>query len=142
MFLAQPAPLPERLIVHDPEFYLYHLLDRWAGRRNALDSAAVAEYARHFRKPSVIEATCEDYRAGMSIDLDHDRGDRDAGRQIQCPTLVLWGRRYLSSKVDSPLDVWRAWAQTVREVALDCGHFVAEEQPQACASALEDFFSE
>jgi haloacetate dehalogenase len=141
LFLAQPAPLPERLIGHDPEFYLRHLLDRWAGRREALDPAAVAEYIRHFRKPSVIEATCEDYRAGATVDLDHDRADRDAGRQIRCPTLVLWGRRYLPAKAQSPLEVWRAWAEDVGDVALDCGHFVAEEQPEACAGALRDFFS-
>ncbi len=142
LFLAQPAPMPERLIGADPEFYLEHLLTRWAGRRDALDARAVAEYARHFRKPSVIEASCEDYRAGMSVDLDHDRADREAGRRIACPTLVLWGRRYLAAKARSPLKVWRDWASDVREVALDCGHFLMEEQPPACAAALRDFFGE
>src|SRR5262245_43544599 len=68
-FLAQPAPLPERLIGHDPEFFLRLLLNRWAGRPDALDSGAVAEYVRHFKKPLVIEATCEDYRAGATVDL-------------------------------------------------------------------------
>jgi haloacetate dehalogenase len=140
LFLAQPAPLPERLIGHDPEFYLRHLLDRWAGRREALEPAAVAEYIRHFRKPAVIEAGCEDYRAGATVDLAHDRADRDAGRRLRCPTLVLWGRRYLSGMAQSPLEVWRAWAEDVREVALDCGHFVAEEQPEACSVALQEFF--
>ena len=140
-FLAQPAPLPERLVGQDPEFYLRHLLERWAGRREALDPAAVAEYIRNFRRPSVIEATCEDYRAGATVDLEHDRADRDARRRIGCPTLVLWGRQYLSAKAPSPVEVWRAWAEDVCEVALDCGHFVAEEQPEACALALQDFFS-
>jgi haloacetate dehalogenase len=141
LFLAQPAPMPERLIGNDPEFYLRHLLDRWAGNRGALDAGAVAEYIQRFRKPSVIEATCEDYRAGMSADLDHDRADRDAGRKIRCPTLILWGRRYLSAKAQSPLEVWRGWATEVFEIALDCGHFVMEEQPQACADALYEFFN-
>jgi haloacetate dehalogenase len=141
LFLAQPAPMPERLIGHDPEFYLRHLLDRWAGNREALDANAVAEYIRHFQKPSVIEATCEDYRAGMSVDLEHDRADRDAGRKIHCPTLILWGRRYLAAKAQSPLEVWRNWAADVFEIALDCGHFVMEEQPKACADALYEFFS-
>jgi haloacetate dehalogenase len=53
--------------------------------------------------------------------------------------LVLWGRRYLAAKDSSPLDVWRTWADDVRDVALDCGHFLAEERPDACAAALEDF---
>lgn len=140
LFLAQPAPLPERLIGHGPEFYLRHLLDRWAGRREALAPAAVAEDIRHFRKPAVIEAGCEDYRAGATIDLAHDRADRDAGRRLRWLTLVLWGRRYLSGMAQSPLEVWRAWAEDVREVALDCGHFVAEGQPEPCAVALQQFF--
>ena len=140
LFLAQPAPTPERLIGADPDYFLRHLLDRWAGRPDALDRAAVAEYARHFRKPSVIEATCEDYRAGASVDLEHDRADRHAGRRVQCPTLLLWGRRYLRPKSAWPLDIWRPWADDIRDVSLDCGHFLAEEQPEAVAAALAEFF--
>lgn len=139
LFLAQPAPLPERMIGHDPDFYIHHLLDRWAGDRGALNPAAVAEYVRHFRKSSVIAATCADYRAGMSQDVAHDSADRLAGRRIGCPTLVLWGRGYLADKVASPLAAWRDWADDVTEVAVDCGHFIAEEQPAACAQALADF---
>jgi len=142
LFLAQPAPLPERLIGGDPDFYLGHLLDRWAGRAGALDSVAVAEYARHFRKPSVIEAMCEDYRAGASLDREDDRADFLSGHRLACPTLVLWARRYLAGTTSSPLDVWRPWAEDVREVALDCGHFLAEEEPDACAEALEHFFAD
>lgn len=141
MFLAQPAPIPERLIGHDPEFYLLHLLESWAGRKDVLDPAAVDEYVRHFRKPSVIEATCEDYRAGATIDFEHDSLDRESGRRIQCPILAIWGKRYLTSEAESsPADVWRGWANEVKEVALDCGHFVPEEKPEACAEVLQDFF--
>jgi haloacetate dehalogenase len=140
-FLAVPAPLPETLIGANPDFYLHHLLDRWAGRREALDPAAVAEYERAFRKPSVIAATCADYRAGASLDVAHDRADREAGRRIACPVLVIWGRDYLGNKVDSPLSTWRVWAGDVREVPLDCGHFLAEEEPEASAAAFRDFFS-
>jgi haloacetate dehalogenase len=141
LLLAQTAPLPERLIGHDPDFYLRHLLDRWAGRPEALDSGAIAEYTRHFRKPSVIEAMCEDYRAGATTDRDDDRADRLGGRRLACPTLVLWGRRYLAGQAASPLDIWRPWAEDVRDVALDCGHFLAEEQPHECADALTTFFA-
>jgi len=141
-FLAQSAPLPERLIGHDPEFYLRHLLAQWAGRVEAIEAPALAEYIQHFSKPSVIEATCEDYRAGATVDLEHDLADRNAGRRIQCPMLVVWGRGFLAGQAESPLSVWRDWADDVREVALDCGHFVAEEEPDACAAALHDFFAE
>jgi haloacetate dehalogenase len=139
-FLAVPAPVPERLIGNDPEFYVRHLLERWAGRFEALDPQAVAAYATQFRDPRVIAATCADYRSGASVDRDHDRADRDAGRKIACPMLVVWGRDYKASASASPAIVWRRWADDVREVALDCGHFVAEEAAEECAAALLEFF--
>jgi haloacetate dehalogenase len=141
LFLAQPAPLPEHMIGRDPDFYVQHLLDRWAGRPKSLHPEAVAEYVRRFRKPSVIAASCADYRAGATVDVEHDRADREAGRRIRCPVLILWGRGFLSKKTGSPLAVWREWADQVSEVALDCGHFVVEEQPDAAAMALEEFFA-
>jgi haloacetate dehalogenase len=141
LFLAQPAPLPEHLIGKDPDFYLSHLLERWAGKRGALSAEAVAAYVRHFREPSVIAATCADYRAGASTDIEHDRADRAAGRRIRCPVLALWGRGSLADRAASPLAAWRPWAEDVSEAALDCGHFLAEEEPAACAEALARFFA-
>jgi haloacetate dehalogenase len=137
-FLAQPAPVPERLIGNDPDFFLDHLLNRWAGAPGALDATAVAHYAEHFHKPSVLEAMAEDYRAGATIDLLHDRQDRTAGKKITCPVFVPWGKRYTAG---SPLRIWQTWAEDVSELCLDCGHFIAEEEPQACADALREFFS-
>jgi haloacetate dehalogenase len=140
-FLAVPSPVPERLIGADPEFYIGHLLERWAGRPDALDPAAVAAYLGQFRDPAVVAATCADYRAGATVDRADDAEDRRHGRKIGCPVLVLWGRGYLSSKTGSPLAVWRRWADEVREVALDCGHFVVEEKPEEAAQALLSFMA-
>lgn len=138
-FLAVPAPVPERMIGADPDFYVRHLIDRWAGRAEALDPEAVADYVAQFRDPAVVTAACEDYRAGAGLDRDHDLADREAGRRIACPVLVVWGRGY-SASAESPASVWRTWAGQVEEAALDCGHFLAEERPEECAAALLDFF--
>jgi haloacetate dehalogenase len=140
LFLAQPAPMPERLIGHDPNFYLHHLLDRWAGNKALLEQEAVEAYAAAFRRPSVIEAACEDYRAAATIDVEHDRADREAGRRIGCPTLLLWGRRYLHTASGTPLSAWQAYTDDVRDAAFDCGHFLAEEEPERTAGALAAFF--
>ncbi|MGO8919682.1 MAG: alpha/beta fold hydrolase [Stellaceae bacterium] len=140
-FLAVPAPLPETMIGADPDFYIRHLLDRWVGRPDALHEQAVDAYLRQFHDPGVIAATCEDYRAGASIDRAEDAADRQQGRKIACPVLLLWGSRYLSSKTNSPIAAWRKWAGDVREQALDCGHFLAEEAPEDCAQALAAFFA-
>ncbi len=139
-FLAVPPPVPERLIGGAPEFYVEHLLERWAGDRSALSAQAVNAYVTQFRRPEVIAATCEDYRAGATIDRALDRADRELGRKIQCPMLLVWGRKYHASASGSPAEIWRRWADDVTEVALDCGHFVAEEAPDACADALWGFF--
>ncbi len=138
-FLAQPVPLPETLIAADPDFILHHLLDRWAGSPGCLDPAAVAHYAEHFRKPSVLAAMAEDYRAGATIDLLHDCEDREANRRLACPVFVPRGERHTPEPL---LPIWQRWADNVREVGFDCGHFIAEELPESCAAALRDFFLE
>lgn len=140
-FLAQPAPLPERMIGRDPDFWVRHLIERWLGEGNSLDSSAVSEYVKQFHDTHVLEATCEDYRAGATVDLDHDRADRDTGRRIACPTLVVWGQQYLKSRSDDVLSTWRDWSEDVTGISFKCGHFLAEEEPDACARALREFFS-
>lgn len=138
-FLAQPAPVPERMIGADPDFFITHLLDRWAGRPDALDPAAVAAYMAAFRKPEVRQAMVEDYRAGATVDLEHDREDRNAGRRLQCPVLAIRGGMRKEKKLLGP--IWERWADDVTEIALDCGHFIAEEAPEDCAAAIRRFFS-
>jgi haloacetate dehalogenase len=140
-FLAVPAPVPERLIGADPAFYYGHLLDRWAGDPAAIDPAARAAYLAQFDDPAVIAATCADYRAGASVDRQHDQADIDAGRKIACPVLVVWARGYLSGKTSTVFETWQHWADNVREEPIDCGHFIAEEKAEECAKALGDFFA-
>ena len=139
-FLIQEAPFPETLIGHDPEFYLDSLMRRWGGARAAFSDQAFAEYLRCFSRPETIHATCEDYRAGASIDLEHDEADLE--RRIACPMLVLWGAK---GKLDRTFDVvaeWRARAGDVRGEALPCGHFLAEEAPDETLAAMLAFFDD
>jgi haloacetate dehalogenase len=80
----------------------------------------------------------EDYRAGASIDLEHDRADVD--RKVEVPTLVVWGDRgVVGTRTEHPLDVWRERASDVRGAAVDAGHFLVEEQPAATLDLLDDF---
>ena len=138
-FLAQPAPLPETMIAADPDRFIGHLIDTWAQDRAALDPVAVEAYLSAFRKDSVIAASCADYRAGATVDVAHDCATRESRQRIACTTQILWGRGYSSTKADSPLEVWRKWADDLVEQPLDCGHFLAEEQPEACAEAMASF---
>jgi len=140
-FLAAKAPLPEELIGQNPNLFYRFLLERWASDIAKLDPGAVAAYLEQYRDPRKIHAQCEDYRAGATVDRLYDQANRDAGDQLDCPVLVIWSTGYLSDKANSPLETWRKWAADVAEIAIDCGHFIVEEEPRLTASALVDFFA-
>jgi haloacetate dehalogenase len=134
-FLIQPGGLPERLIGAEPEFYLRHSLRDPA----VFEPEAFAEYLRCFRNPETIRATCDEYRAGASIDLVHDRADR--GRKLTVPLLVLWGQRSSQGSGYDVLAVWRDHAVNVIGQAIDSGHFLPEEAPDETYNALKRFFA-
>jgi len=141
-FLAQPADFPERVIGKAPEEFF----GRWAAP--CFTPEARAEYWRCFQDPNTIRAICEDYRAGATVDLEHDA--EDAGQQrIQCPVLMLWGSRGFGAPRSStgpegtfdPVAIWRGWAKDVRGAGIDSGHFLAEERPDETYAELHAFFS-
>jgi haloacetate dehalogenase len=137
-FLAQPAPLPERLIGADPDwFWRWHTT---RGPRDVFAPEAVEDYLACFRNPETVRAICEDYRAGAGIDCEHDAADKQAGRRITCPVLALWGAQGKLEAWYDTLSVWREWAADVRGNALPCGHYLAEERPEETADELIAFF--
>ena len=139
-FLAQPAPLPELLLGKAANEYFDLVTKPWQrGKRSAFDERALAHYRASFTDPLRIHASCEDYRAGQSTDVAFDDADRKAGKKITCPTLVLWGTGGVP-RDKAPLDLWHAWATDVRGRAIECGHFLCEENPQATGDALLEFF--
>jgi haloacetate dehalogenase len=136
-FLIQPYDLPERLIGADPDFYLEKKIGKWSKSSGAFTAAALAEYKRCFRDPAAIHATCEDYRAAASIDLEHDRADLD--RKLACPVLALWGAKGAIERSYPVLEIWRERAAEVSGKALPCGHFLAEEAPAETVAELLNF---
>ncbi|MEM0908030.1 MAG: alpha/beta hydrolase [Pseudomonadota bacterium] len=141
MFLAQPAPLPERLIDADPNGYMRHTLASWTGTGDltAFDEAALAEYLKAYADPARVHAACQDYRAGATIDYDDDAETRRQGATIIAPTLLVHGRGIATSGKRTPLEIWREFAPNVEGKALSCGHFVAEEDPEGLLGALVPF---
>ena len=140
-FLIQPFDLPERMIVADPDRYLETKIGAWGGgAKGTFTEDAIAEYKRCFRNPATIHASCEDYRAAASFDLELDRAD--LGRKISCPLLVLWGARGVVERCFDPTALWQARAETVQAQMLDCGHFLPEERPEETLSAFLTFFGD
>jgi len=140
-FLAQPAPLPERLIGADPDaFFDHHVRALGLGRvPDRYPPDLLATYRRLLDDPSTVEAICEDYRAGAGIDREHDDADRGR-RRIECPLLALWSAHgALPRFYGDVLDVWRPWARDVTGQGIDAGHFLVEDQPRQVAAILSDF---
>ena len=137
-FLIQPFDLPERMIGSDPEFYLRRKLGQWGRDETAFTPEAMAEYLRCFSDPATIHASCEDYRAAAGIDLAHD--EADMGQKVACPLLALWGAKGFVGQNYDVLACWRERAADVRGQAIDCGHFLPEEAPDATYTALKRFF--
>jgi len=140
-FLAQPYPLPEMLIGKAPVEYMEWKMLAWNGSdtNSIFDPRAMDHYRAFFSQPARLHATCEDYRAGQSTDVAIDDADVKAGRKIECPLLALWGARGIPAAGESPLDVWKRWATKAEGQAIDCGHFLAEENPDDTLKALLPF---
>jgi haloacetate dehalogenase len=136
-FLAQPAPVPETLIGHDPEHFFFEA--QFGGALREFDPEAVADYTFAMHDPAVVHAMCEDYRAGAGCDRALDDQDRAAGRTIPAPLQVLWGGRGALAAWYDPLAVWRQWADDVTGSVVDSGHFIVEEQPAVTLAALRGF---
>lgn len=143
--LAQPEPLPERLVSAAPDAVVDDALGGWGSPANAFNPEVRAAYIEALRDPARVHAICEEYRAAATLDHEHDLEDRKAGRRIACPVLVLWsGRGALNTwyaQVGGPLGLWRAWADDVHGGPLDAGHFFPEEIPQQTAEELSGFFA-
>ena len=139
-FLIQPNPIPETMIGANPEFWLRNHMGRHAGT-GIFDASSWAEYLAGASNPESMHAMCEDYRAAASIDLIHDRADREAGKKLPMPLRVLWGENGLVAKCFSPVEDWRRVAQNVSGKALPCGHYIPEELPKELLAEAKLFFA-
>ena len=138
-FLIQPAPFPETLIGSDPKFFLESKMQHWGKDRTAITNDAFDEYLRCFSNPDTIHASCEDYRASASIDLEHDAAD--VGLKLEIPLLVLWGATAMVGNKYDMLCAWREVATDVTGFAVPGGHYLPEESPDETYQALLDFFT-
>jgi len=140
-FLIRPAPMPELLVGGNPEAYLKYTIGGRSAGLAPFTPEAYAEYLRCLSDPATIHGICEDYRASAGIDLEHERLDLAQGNKIQCETLVLWGAHGVIEQCFQPLQEWQRLAAKVSGKALDCGHYIPEEAPDALLAEVLPFFA-
>ena len=139
-FLIQPYDFPERMIGGAADYFIRTRFTRGANAETIFPAEAVEEYVRCFCDPGTIHATCEDYRAGASIDLVHDEADFD--NKVTCPMLALWSETGYVGRTQNVLEVWSDYATNLRGFSLPAGHFLAEELPDATYEAIAGFLQE
>ncbi|MFC5163812.1 alpha/beta fold hydrolase [Nonomuraea angiospora] len=134
-FLGQTAKPAERVINADPDAW-------YKATAEQMGQEAYEDYRRAIHDPDTVHAMCEDYRAGLTVDRAADDADRAAGRRLTCPTLFLWSAKDdMEDLYGDPLAIWRTWADEVTGQAIDSGHHVAEEAPDALAESLLAFLA-
>lgn len=134
-FMGQTAKPAERVISADPDAW-------YTAGPELMGEEAYEDYRRAIHDPETVHAMCEDYRAGLGIDRQHDEADRRTGRGVACPLLVVWAAQDdLEDLYGDVLAVWRPWAENLRGAPIDSGHHMAEEAPQELVAELRTFLA-
>ena len=138
-FLIQPKWLPEKMIKSDPRKWMKSCLDKWTGKNKF--GKVEEDYLKSFKQMKRIHATCEDYRASATIDLEHDRKDRE--KKLNIPIQVLWGKKGVIGKQFKPVRIWQKYTnKKVFGIGINSGHFIPEERPDETVKTLLAFFTE
>ena len=137
-FLIQPAWLPESMIINDPKKWMKNCLDKWSG--NHRFGKVEKEYLKSFKQKKRIHASCEDYRASASIDLEHDKKDRN--KKLNIPIQVLWGKSGVIGKQFDSLKIWQKYSKKrIYGTGINSGHFIPEQNPKETIKNLKKFFN-
>ena len=138
-FLTLPSPFPEKMIGADPEMFWKQKCFYQSKEKVPFVSEALTEYLYAFANPEMIHASCEDYRAAASIDIEHDNAD--LGKKLKMPILTLWAKHGVIETCFNGLNLWRLRAKKVEGEALDATHYMAEEIPEEVAARMSNFYS-
>ncbi|MEM6578844.1 MAG: alpha/beta hydrolase [Pseudomonadota bacterium] len=135
-FLAQPEPVPERLIAADPDFYYESCLAGWGkAGLDQFDSDQLEHYRTSWNDPEVIRGMCNDYRATILHDFDEDA--KDIGRRLACPLHVLYGQDGVMAKQFDFAQCWAPRADRMQTLGLPGGHFFIDTHPEPARRALQ-----
>jgi haloacetate dehalogenase len=138
--LSQKAPLPESYLLGAPKA----ASDNPFGH-GSFGADILEEYVSTFRDPARVHGICEEYRAAATIDVEHDRADKEASKRIECPMLHLWAEGgpldTFYAKDGGPLGIWRQWAPDAHGQPMKGGHFFPEENPNETALLVRQFLS-
>ncbi|MGB1160760.1 MAG: alpha/beta fold hydrolase [Alphaproteobacteria bacterium] len=137
-FLIQKHPIPEQIIGKDPEGFWKLKCFNQAKGNNPFSAKALAEYIDTFSSEAAIHASCEDYRAAATIDIQHDNEDGD--QKFTTPAHILWASHGAINTCFDALKLWRERGSQIDGERLNASHYMAEEIPEEIARRMDGFF--
>jgi len=136
-FLSAPNPVPETFVKDNPAFFMTSSL---FGKRDLVEDAVFENFVRTMSRQGAAHAQFEDYRAAATIDLEHDRADRE--KKLTMPLLVLWGDNNAVNQGVDIVAVWKERALDVRGHGVPSGHWIPEELPEQVVKEVSAFIDE
>src|ERR1700735_2017707 len=140
ILLSQKQPLPESYLLGAPKAVFGNPFGK-----GSFSSEILEEYVSTYLDPARVHGICEEYRAAATIDVEHDRADKEASKRIECPMLHLWAMGgpldTFYAKDGGPLGIWRQWAPQAQGQPMKGGHFFPEENPDHTAVLVKKFLS-
>jgi len=137
-FFNAVPDLPELLVQGNVEAFLRAFFRPKCHNPAVFIEEGIAEYTRAYSAPGALRGGFGYYRAMFTENRMLDAESR--GQRISEPVLCLWGNNSGMGGVFDVLAMWRTEAIDVRGHGIDaCGHYPAEEQPEAVIRALLGF---
>jgi len=140
ILLSQKESLPESYLLGAPKAVFENPFGQGSFGPEILE-----EYVSTYRDPARVHGICEEYRAAATIDVEHDRADRESSKRIECPMLHLWAEGgpldTFYEKEGGPLGIWRRWAPQAQGQAMKGGHFFPEENADGTAVLVKQFLA-
>lgn len=149
-FLANAELATELITAMGGGLWTEKMMERWMGKNEDGIAKLRADegmevYVAAGAKESVIRASCEDYKAGATVDMQREIEDLELKRLIPVPVLAVH-----SAGLGRTWDVKTAWEGRVKdlkmlkvvEVGGGIGHFVAEEAPEETWDTIGRWFDD
>jgi pimeloyl-ACP methyl ester carboxylesterase len=134
--LHQTLDLPEALVAGREDIYLGWFYRHYGAQ--PLADEDIAEYLRIYRQPGALRAGFAYYRA-IARDME-DNAAVIAGFKLPMPVLALGGDRSWGRRMEVVESLRRVAVDVQGGMVENCGHWMAEEQPEELLRRLLSFF--
>jgi len=133
--------LPELLCIGREEMVINWLFENYGHRPNCIAEEDKAEFLRTYKKPGAFRALLEIYRT-LPRDAEDNRDILSRNGKLKMPVLALGGDKSFGRGHEC-IDSLRRVAENVRGgLVRDCGHWIAEEQPNFLLEQLLSLYNE